>query len=91
MRCVCLRPTRLGFVQWDISNAFRQGQTFVEPSRPTVEPSREVRLDPPADVFTVLRDSDSSRNAVCKLMRFLRLLKGAYGLKVAPNLWSEYT
>ena len=74
---------------WDISNAFLQGLTFDEIAKSSDEPLREVCLDPPPDVYNLLRELGPQYKGVRKLCNFLKLFKGAYGLKNAPKLWKR--
>ena len=73
---------------WDISNAFLRGMSFEEIAKETGQPLREVCMDPPADVYTLLHEYPKFKGCD-KLTHFLRLLKGAYGLKDAPKLWKR--
>ena len=63
-----------------------RGMSFEEIAKETGQPLREVCMDLPADVYTLLHEYPKFKGCD-KLIHFLRLLKGAYGLKDAPKLW----
>ena len=76
----------------DIGNAFLRGLSFEELATQGKDGSpttlREACFDPPADVFTLLQSYEKFKGAH-KFSHLLKLLKGAYGLKDAPNLWKK--